>query len=345
MRPADELREAVEAYLGTLAFAPELGALEESIRYSLESGGKRIRPVLCLAVAEAAGGLVDDALPAAAAIELVHTFSLIHDDLPALDDDVERRGREHVGCVRTGCRAPRRRRATGRGVSPHARLRVVHNRIRARRRDPRDDRRPVPRHHRRRCGSRRAPSSEDGAPLRRCRPDGPRRRSGADAERPAWLAFGEDVGLLFQVVDDLLDGDGYAERLGREPAERLAEEIATRAASVPRRCRGGDSRPPRARRRSRGPHRLRGRRSRPAGYPVSVPNRPGRCALRFVASRRPSLSSLCRPSPAAACSRSCLRPPWPASPRARWRRSTTCAPRTTARRTRGHRRRRAPNGP
>jgi geranylgeranyl pyrophosphate synthase len=50
-----------------------------------------------------------------------------------------------------------------------------------------------------------------------------------DAERPAWLAFGEDVGLLFQVVDDLLDGDGYAERLGREPAERLAEEIATRA--------------------------------------------------------------------------------------------------------------------
>ena len=56
MRPADELREAVEAYLGTLAFAPELGALEGSIRYSLESGGKRIRPVLCLAVAEAAGG-------------------------------------------------------------------------------------------------------------------------------------------------------------------------------------------------------------------------------------------------------------------------------------------------
>ena len=69
MRPADELRETVEAYLGALAFAPELGALEESIRYSLESGGKRIRPVLCLAVAEAAGGSVDDALPAAAAIE------------------------------------------------------------------------------------------------------------------------------------------------------------------------------------------------------------------------------------------------------------------------------------
>ena len=48
-------------------------------------------------------------------------------------------------------------------------------------------------------------------------------------ERAAWLAFGEDVGLLFQVVDDVLDGDGYAERLGRERAERLAEETATRA--------------------------------------------------------------------------------------------------------------------
>ncbi len=63
------------------------------LRYSLESGGKRIRPVLCLAVTEAAGGSIEDALPAAAAVELVHTFSLVHDDLPAMDDDDERRGR------------------------------------------------------------------------------------------------------------------------------------------------------------------------------------------------------------------------------------------------------------
>ena len=56
MRPADELRDAVEAYLGSLSFAPELGGLDEALRYSLESGGKRVRPVLCLAVAEANGG-------------------------------------------------------------------------------------------------------------------------------------------------------------------------------------------------------------------------------------------------------------------------------------------------
>ena len=93
VRSADELRDAIEAYLGGLPLAPELGRLEETVRYALDSGGKRIRPVLCLAVADAAGGSVEAALPAAAAVELVHTFSLVHDDLPALDDDDERRGR------------------------------------------------------------------------------------------------------------------------------------------------------------------------------------------------------------------------------------------------------------
>ena len=82
-RSPDELRALVEGYLGELAFTPELGALEEVLRYPLESGGKRVRPVLALAVAEAAGSPAEQCLPAAAAIELVHTFSLVHDDLPA----------------------------------------------------------------------------------------------------------------------------------------------------------------------------------------------------------------------------------------------------------------------
>jgi geranylgeranyl diphosphate synthase, type II len=63
------------------------------MRYSLLAGGKRIRPVLCLATARAAGQEPAGALPAAAAIELIHTYSLIHDDLPAMDDDALRRGR------------------------------------------------------------------------------------------------------------------------------------------------------------------------------------------------------------------------------------------------------------
>ena len=67
--------------------------LAEAMRYSLLAGGKRVRPVLCLATAEGFGCAAEDALPTALAIELVHTFSLVHDDLPALDDDALRRGR------------------------------------------------------------------------------------------------------------------------------------------------------------------------------------------------------------------------------------------------------------
>ena len=63
------------------------------MRYSLLAGGKRIRPVLALATARALGGAPEQVLPTAAAIELVHTYSLIHDDLPAMDDDDLRRGR------------------------------------------------------------------------------------------------------------------------------------------------------------------------------------------------------------------------------------------------------------
>ena len=63
------------------------------MRYSLLAGGKRIRPVLCLGAARAAGSEPESVLAAAAAIELIHTYSLIHDDLPAMDDDELRRGR------------------------------------------------------------------------------------------------------------------------------------------------------------------------------------------------------------------------------------------------------------
>lgn len=77
-------------------FAPAGDAadgLREAMRYSLMAGGKRIRPVLCLAFARVCGGEPERALPAACGIEMLHTYSLIHDDLPCMDDDDERRGR------------------------------------------------------------------------------------------------------------------------------------------------------------------------------------------------------------------------------------------------------------
>jgi geranylgeranyl diphosphate synthase type II len=90
----DHLREEVERYLEGLRFSEEAmtGGLEEAMRYSLLGGGKRIRPVLALATARAVGLPQHEVLPLAGAIELIHTYSLIHDDLPAMDDDDLRRG-------------------------------------------------------------------------------------------------------------------------------------------------------------------------------------------------------------------------------------------------------------
>src|SRR5207253_6040308 len=73
--------------------------LADATRYSVTAGGKRLRPVLCLASADAVGGDRAAALPAACAIELIHTYSLIHDDLPAMDDDTMRRGRPTLHVV------------------------------------------------------------------------------------------------------------------------------------------------------------------------------------------------------------------------------------------------------
>jgi geranylgeranyl diphosphate synthase type II len=86
-------RDRVEAALDA-ALAPEQPeALREAMRYSLLAGGKRLRPILCLAACELAGGDSERALPTAVALEMIHTMSLIHDDLPAMDNDDLRRGR------------------------------------------------------------------------------------------------------------------------------------------------------------------------------------------------------------------------------------------------------------
>jgi geranylgeranyl diphosphate synthase type II len=90
----DHLRQEVERYLEVMSFSEEplTEGLEEAMRYSLLAGGKRIRPVLALATARAVGLEQNEVMPLAAALELIHTYSLIHDDLPAMDDDALRRG-------------------------------------------------------------------------------------------------------------------------------------------------------------------------------------------------------------------------------------------------------------
>lgn len=82
---------ALDGFLPRASAKP--ATIHRAMRYSLFAGGKRLRPVLCLTAAEACGGSVDAALPAACAAECVHTYSLVHDDLPCMDDDDLRRGR------------------------------------------------------------------------------------------------------------------------------------------------------------------------------------------------------------------------------------------------------------
>lgn len=84
------IHRALDQYLPD---EPRATRLKRAMRHSLMAGGKRLRPILCLAAAEAVGGKDADVMPAACALEMIHTYSLIHDDLPAMDDDALRRGR------------------------------------------------------------------------------------------------------------------------------------------------------------------------------------------------------------------------------------------------------------
>jgi geranylgeranyl diphosphate synthase type II len=92
-----EIEAALDRALPRAPHCPAVVA--QAMRYSVTAGGKRLRPVLCLASAEAVGGDRAMALPAACAIEFIHTYSLIHDDLPAMDNDTMRRGRPTLHVV------------------------------------------------------------------------------------------------------------------------------------------------------------------------------------------------------------------------------------------------------
>ena len=85
------VNQALDSFLPKASTKP--ATIHKAMRYSLFAGGKRMRPALCLAAAAACGGSDDEAMPLACAIECIHTYSLIHDDLPAMDDDDFRRGK------------------------------------------------------------------------------------------------------------------------------------------------------------------------------------------------------------------------------------------------------------
>jgi len=238
--PLDLLR-LVEDYLAALDFGvdPRAARLVEAMRYSLLAGGKRIRPVLALATARSRGVDPTDVLPAAAAFELIHTYSLIHDDLPAIDDDTLRRGQAtcHVafgediailagdglfaeafnlllvrqtGTVATRLAAAAEvARATGvRGMVGGQYMDVV-----GEARDD-DDLRVL---HALKTGRLIEAAVVCGAVL-----------TGAEgADLGPYRAYASELGLLFQIVDDILDEAGDEAALGKSVGKDRAQEKVT----------------------------------------------------------------------------------------------------------------------
>ena len=203
--------------------------LGEAMRYSLEAGGKRVRPVLCILACEAVGGTPAEALPGALALEYVHTYSLIHDDLPAMDDDDLRRGRptnhkvfgeghailagdalltEAFGVLAAADLEPGKRAealallaegAGWRGMAGGQALDLEGETLAA---YDLDHLRLI---HRLKTGALLRAAVEIGAVL----------GGAAPVERSALRAYGEAIGLAFQIQDDILDATATDADLGK----------------------------------------------------------------------------------------------------------------------------------
>ena len=218
-----------EALPGEANYPP---VIFQAVRYSLLAGGKRLRPILCLAAAEAAGGDYRAVLPVACALEMIHTYSLIHDDLPAMDDDDLRRGRptshkvfgeavailagdalltEAFAQMSAADRMPR--------IPPDRILRAVHDIARAagfwgmvggqvmdiQSETAAADEETLLYIHTRKTGAMIGASVRAGAIL-----------VGAQTgEIEALAAYGRHVGLAFQIADDILNVEGDRMALGK----------------------------------------------------------------------------------------------------------------------------------
>lgn len=229
------VEDALTVQLASLGEIPSL--LHEAMEYSLCAGGKRLRPVLLLAACDTLGGSVEDALPFACALEMIHTYSLIHDDLPAMDNDDLRRGRptshkvygegmailagdgllsaamelmlRHA--VRLGERGIRAAEAIARraGVTGMIAGQVMD--VTGEGSEP--TREKVEYIHRHKTADLLTAPIEAGFLL-----------AGADdATVAAGCEYGLGLGLAFQMVDDLLDVEGDAASLGKTPGKDAAE--------------------------------------------------------------------------------------------------------------------------
>jgi len=227
------------------AFPP---SIHRAIRYSLFAGGKRLRPVLALASAEAVGGRAEDALPAAAALEMIHTYSLIHDDLPAMDNDDLRRGKptSHVvfgeaiailagdallthafhvlatAASTNGTPGTSEGERRLRAVSLLAEAAGMNGMIGGQVIDIESqgrgvDEKTLDQIHQKKTGALMEVAARLGAVM----------GGGEDDQIETLGGFGREVGLAFQIVDDLLDVEGDAATLGKSAGKDLKAGKAT----------------------------------------------------------------------------------------------------------------------
>ena len=218
----------------------------EAMRYSLFAGGKRLRPILCLAASEAVGGEIQSAMPAGCALEMIHTYSLIHDDLPAMDDDDLRRGKptNHKGfgeaiAILAGdgllteafvllsdyhSLLPERavqvigviaEAASYRGMVGGQVVDMLSQNKPA-------DLETVQQMHSRKTAALIAAATESGALAGK----------GSEAQVAALARYGRAIGLAFQIADDILDIEGDTELLGKSTGADEARGKVTYPAAV-----------------------------------------------------------------------------------------------------------------
>lgn len=234
-----EVDRALDRYLPKAATRP--ATIHKAMRYSLFAGGKRLRPILCLAAAETCGGLTKSALPLACALECIHTYSLIHDDLPSMDNDDFRRGR------------PTCHKVFGDGIAVlagDALLTIAFEIATQAETSPRYDVRAILREIAVAAGSRRLIAGQvadlegEGKPIQRAQLRyihenktaallttsvrlGAMSANATLAQLSAVSKFGYALGLAFQVIDDILDVTQTSEKLGKSAGKDLAAQKAT----------------------------------------------------------------------------------------------------------------------
>ncbi|MFN2621348.1 MAG: polyprenyl synthetase family protein [Chthoniobacterales bacterium] len=239
-----EVDRALDRFLPKATVAP--ATIHRAMRYSLFAGGKRLRPILCLAAAEACGGKTSAALPAACAVECIHTYSLIHDDLPSMDNDDLRRGRPTCHKVFGDAIAI---------LAGDALLTIAFEIATHAKPVSRYDLRDVFREITEAAGSRKliagqvADLEAEGQRLNRAQVRSIHENktaallttsvrlgamaANATAKQLASItAFGRALGLAFQVIDDILDVTQTSEKLGKSAGKDLAAQKATYPAVI-----------------------------------------------------------------------------------------------------------------